>query len=98
MNLEPLDPNQPVTNWRAVARVLGLSYDTVWRRRREHGSQRKPHFQNAGEVWEWWRKLEPPEPPAPPPRPSSGQGRKLTKPLDVSEKLRHFRERGAAKQ
>lgn len=50
----------PITTWQATAKVLGISYDTLWRRRKKY-AHRDPfddaHFRNEDEVWAWWRAL-----------------------------------------
>ena len=49
----------PVATWRAVAHAVGVSVDTLRRRRKKWGTEaRKPHFNNADDARDWWRKCE----------------------------------------
>jgi hypothetical protein len=53
----------PVTSWRAVAKVLGVSEDTVARHRREYDDRRAERwFGDADSVRAWWRQLHEPPP------------------------------------
>ncbi len=60
---------RPVTSWRGVAEVVGVSEDTVARRRREAGDRtRRPWFSDPSAVREWWAELHAgPSTPAPTP-------------------------------
>ena len=49
----------PVTSWVAVARAVGISVDTLLRRRKEWGvAARKPHFDEADDAGRWYRRCE----------------------------------------
>ncbi len=81
-----IDPSRPVTRWADVALVLGVSYDTVWRRRRQAGSHKRLPFRNVDAVWAWWDSLgEEPAPTDPAPAiPKTPRGpRVLDGPLDA---------------
>lgn len=61
-----------VRTWRAAARILGISEDTLARHRRFHGDRTvRPWWLTDDEVVAWYRALiaPPPEPPAPAPKP-----------------------------
>lgn len=60
----------PITTWRAVADVLGVSHDTLLRRRRDGGvTLRKPWFRDAQACREWFAGLGTEQPDErPPPR------------------------------
>lgn len=64
--------NAPVTSWRAAAAALGISEDTIHRRRREIGDDRKkPYFDDIAAVRRWYaRALGGGPSPAPTSRPS----------------------------
>lgn len=47
----------PITSWRRVASVLGVSDDTVGRRRKERRDVTPCHFADEREVREWWLAL-----------------------------------------
>ncbi|MCA9491742.1 MAG: hypothetical protein KC621_17545 [Myxococcales bacterium] len=50
--------NQPLTSWSAVADAVGVSVDTLLRRRREHGiRERRPWFGSEREAREWYAAL-----------------------------------------
>jgi hypothetical protein len=56
----------PLTRWKAAAQVLGVSDDTVARRRKASDPLRRCHFQTADELVTWWRGISAPVvPPAP---------------------------------
>jgi len=49
----------PVTTWAAVARAVGISEDTLRRRRKEWSvAARKPHFDKADDACRWYRRCE----------------------------------------
>jgi hypothetical protein len=59
VSAEPKPRDGPVTSWAAVARAVGLSEDTIGRRREEWGiEEEKPHFDNSDEARRWFRKCE----------------------------------------
>ncbi len=59
---------RPVTSWRGVAEVVGVSEDTVARRRRQTGDRTRPWFSDPSAVREWWAELHAgPSTPAPTP-------------------------------
>ncbi len=65
--------SDPISTWRGVATVLGVSEDTVARHRAKYNDQTtRPWFRDADEVAEWWRKMH--HPPALR-RTANGQGR-----------------------
>lgn len=47
----------PVTSWRAAARVLHVSEDTIARVRRAAGDTRRPWWRDAVALVEWWEGL-----------------------------------------
>lgn len=47
----------PFTSWRDVADVVGVSEDTVARRRTERGAKGRCFFATTAEVHAWWRAL-----------------------------------------
>ena len=51
------DPDAPVTSWRAAADVLGVSEDTIARRRREHAPDARPWWSSADACRAWWAVL-----------------------------------------
>lgn len=58
-----------IHTWRAVAAALGVSEDTVGRRRKEHHDATPCHFADEDEIRDWWRALHAPAPtPSRPPR------------------------------
>jgi hypothetical protein len=58
----------PAHSWRAVAAILGLSEDTIARRRKKGCDATPCHFIDAQEIRDWWRTLNAP-PAATPARP-----------------------------
>lgn len=79
-----------VTTWLAVAQVLGISHDTLIRRRKRHGDRtgRSPWFRDHEEVIAWYRALT-----APPPAPEAKRPRRRREtgaPLDVAAKRREL--------
>ena len=71
----------PVTSWAAVARAVGISDDTLRKRRKKWGVvARKPHFDQADDACRWYRRCEHRgtglEPHTPAPRPLRAPGRK----------------------
>lgn len=53
---------RPLTTWNAVARVVGVSHDTLQRRRRAVGDNTPPRFPNREAVRVWWEALHSPAP------------------------------------
>jgi hypothetical protein len=87
--------NEPITTWEAAAQVLGISYATLWRRRKEFASRDpfdRAHFRDADEVWAWWRALTArPEKPAPKPR--TKRAPPPDTPFDGKKMMREFNAR-----
>lgn len=67
--------SKPITRWKEVAAILGVSEDTVARRRAEKDGKRPCFFLGAAEVQAWWRGLLEPVPVKP---------RRMSKPSPVS--------------
>lgn len=66
-DLTPTEPPKPVltaiASWRAVARILKVSEDTVARHRKARGDRlAEPWFEDADAVVAWWRALHEPPP------------------------------------
>jgi hypothetical protein len=92
----PVEHVGPITSWQVAAEVLGVSYVTLWRRRKAKGDppDRVAWWEDAKELREWWRALiAPAARPSAPARKDPKQGRTLSGPLDVSAKIRARRER-----
>jgi hypothetical protein len=52
-----------VSSWRAVARVLGISEDTLARHRKQHGDTlAEPWFEDPEAVASWWVRMHEPPP------------------------------------
>lgn len=86
---------KPITTWQAVAKVLGISYDTLWRRRREFASRDpfdRAHFRDEDEVWAWWRALTA-KPAQPAPKARSKKQPPPDKPFDGKKLLQDFNAR-----
>lgn len=84
--------SEAITSWRAAAAVLGVSYDTLWRRRKKRGdTMETPWWASADEVRTWWRALIAPLPAArrAPKKPAS-KVRTLERPLDARAKIRQL--------
>lgn len=80
-----------IRTWRAAARILGMSEDTLQRHRRAHGDRTvRPWWLTADEVIAWYRALiaAPPDPPPPAPKPK----RKREGVYDARAILRELRE------
>lgn len=58
----PADADQPITSWKAAAAALGVSEDTLSRRRRERDPAARPYFDNADDLRAWWKALIAPAP------------------------------------
>lgn len=56
---------RPLNSWRAVAEVLGVSEDTLARRRADRAPARRCFFVDADEAVAWWRGLLEPKVAAP---------------------------------
>jgi hypothetical protein len=54
---------RPLTSWRAVAAALGVSEDTVLRRRRAVRDASAPWFRDADAAIAWWQKVRTPRRP-----------------------------------
>jgi hypothetical protein len=52
--LRPAVRLRPITSWRGVAEVVGVSEDTVARRRREAGDRTRAWFADDEAVRAWW--------------------------------------------
>ena len=62
---EPPDRGRakPITTWKGVAEVLGISDETVSRHRRDHQDRTtQPWFPDAAAVQDWWAKMHAPPP------------------------------------
>lgn len=54
----PQPQSSPITTWRAVAEALGVSEQTVHRRRRGAGdTTKKPHFDDIAGARRWWGRI-----------------------------------------
>jgi len=63
-NVEP-EGDGPITTWRATAAAIGMSEDTLLRRRREHGAmEMEPYFCTAAAAVAWYEGLSAPKKPA----------------------------------
>lgn len=72
--VEDMKPAEgPITTWRRVAEVLGVSHDTVSRLRTARGDRRRPWFATADTVREWWAALQVEPTPTPPTRAQRSQ-------------------------
>lgn len=69
----------PVTTWKGAARLLGVSTDTLARRRKESDLGRRCYFADEAELRTWWHQLLGP---STPPRRSNGRrrGRRAVEP------------------
>jgi len=76
----------PITTWNGVAQVLGLSPDTVARRRAKLGCKRIAWFRDSDAVEAWWLVLNEP-PPDKAPRPRRPRVNRDARPLDVRQLL-----------
>ena len=73
----------PVTTWKSAARLLGVSTDTLARRRKESDLGRRCYFADEAELRTWWHQLlGPSTPPSAPRRRSGGRrrGRRAAEP------------------
>jgi hypothetical protein len=84
--------SEPITTWHDAAAVLGISYDTLLRRRKRYGCTLElAHWRDADHVWSWYTALTAPKAEARKPgRPPKSKVARLTGPLDVAAKLRRF--------
>lgn len=75
-DVDSLDPPEPafaaITRWKDAAVLLGISTDTLARRRKERDPDRRCYFADAADLRAWWGGLIAPGPggptAAPPPR------------------------------
>lgn len=90
--MAPSSTRTPITTWTAVARVLGVSVDTL-ARRRTSCTGRRPWFADEDEVRAWWRALleegSPPDPPQGKTRRSKAASRRGA--LDVRALVRELK-------
>ncbi len=70
---ESAESDGPIATWRAAAAVLGVSEDTVGRRRRARDPERQCYFRDEEELVAWWRTVD--GPPTAPRRRSSAKRR-----------------------
>lgn len=85
---QPAPDGSPIAHWRDAARVLGISEDTLARRRKGKDPDRACYFDNAAELRAWWRGLVVPvvvAKPTRPPRPRSSSGRAQDGPVNWTE-------------
>jgi hypothetical protein len=73
-----LPESRPFTTWRAIARVVGVSHDTLLRRRKAVGDTTPPRFPNREAVRAWWEALHSPAPTSTRGKPKSPPARGLT--------------------
>lgn len=86
--------SEPITTWHDAAAVLGISYDTLLRRRKKYGCTLElAHWRDADHVWAWYTAMTTAKTPTPkraPGRPPKSKVARLNGPLDVAAKLRRF--------
>lgn len=86
--------SKPIRSWRAAAKVLAVSYCTLWRYRKERGDppDRVPWWEDEAAVRAWWTGLIAPQPT--PPRPArrkpASKARVLDKPLNGTAKVKNL--------
>lgn len=88
------DSTGPITTWVQAAAVLGVSHDTVSRRRREARHTGRPYWTSAEDLREWWRDLQAPRPAPPARRRTPQRVPNDDAPLDPHELLRELRQGG----
>lgn len=64
----------PLASWKTIAVAVGVSYETLHRRRREAEDETEPYFLSAEDARAWYRKLV-----APAPKPARRGRRKTAK-------------------
>lgn len=82
---------KPITTWHEAADVLGISYDTLWRRRKKYGcTLEEPHWRDADHVWGWYTALKASKAAEKrkPGRPTTAKAPTLAGPFDAAAKRR----------
>jgi hypothetical protein len=87
--LDDADIERPITRWKDAAAVLGVSTDTLARRRKERDPQRRCYFEDEDDLTDWWRGLLAPAP-APSPRPRRPPHRATGGPVDFAAVAREL--------